>query len=118
MAASNDQEYYSQGLRKRFQLDALKAQQPLEDSSKYADINYAIDEAKYKERSERIVAAGNLPTSVPAGFPSSVSGPLVWTGGDFKNDTEYVLPLWNDDVEEIKSALKHFKGMSAIPRSL
>lgn len=50
--------------------------------------------------------------SVPDGFPSQLSGPLVWNNRDFvKKTKEYTYLLDGDDTVEIELAVHHFKGM-------
>lgn len=105
-------DYYSQGLRERFRIDALKLQPPaIDKDEKYADIDYQIDEAKYMARSKAIVRAGGLETKVPAGFPKTLEGPLVWKGTDFQDEDEYVIRLEESDKAELQQALDYFKGI-------
>jgi hypothetical protein len=110
MATVAPTEYYSRGLRERFRLDAsaLKPSIVAKDQA-YADIDYSIDEAKYRARSEAIVRAGGLETEVPRGWPNALQGPLVWTGTDFKDEAEYVLYLTDADKVELVEALDYFK---------
>lgn len=109
-------EYYSRGLRERFRLDALKLKPPIvENDQAYADIDYLIDEAKYRARSEAIVRAGGLATDVPVGWPKVLHGPLVWSGADFKDEREYVLRLGDAEKAELAEALRYFKGKYLAP---
>ncbi|KAL5624412.1 hypothetical protein BROUX41_004472 [Berkeleyomyces rouxiae] len=55
------------------------------------------------------------PASLPAGFPLSFDSKQVWTGSDFKNDQSYILQLSPEDIEELKSALKHYKTLGLGP---
>ncbi|KAK4171360.1 hypothetical protein QBC36DRAFT_391169 [Triangularia setosa] len=104
--ASTD--YYSQGLRARFQIDAARAAvRP--KVTQYADIGYAVDEVAFKRRSEARLAARGLPTHLPDGFPARVTGPLVWTTSDIQDESEYVYYLTDDDKAEILAALGEFK---------
>lgn len=102
-------DYYSQGLRARFQIDAARAA-ARPKVIQYADIGYAVDEAAFKRRSEARLAAGSLPTHLPDGFPARVTGPLVWTTSDMQDESEYVYYLTDDDKAEILVALEEFKG--------
>jgi len=104
-------DYYSSGLRARFCLDAAKAPVTLHKES-YADIGYDFDEAAFRRRSATRLAAGDLATSVPAGWPTELEGPLAWTTADFNNADEsvYVYSLTGEDKEEISKALEAFKG--------
>lgn len=47
---------------------------------------------------------------LPTGFPAKLSGELAWSGSDFWNDDSYIYRLTAKDMEEISSALDHFKG--------
>lgn len=113
---SERDEYYSQGLRRRFKIDALRTADHQQEGES-ADIGYEVDEAKYRRRVEARLLANDLPTTVPAGWPTKVSGPLVWGGDDFPDETEYVYQLTDADKAEIALALDHFKGQSFLQRS-
>ncbi|KAF7193762.1 Taurine hydroxylase-like protein SAT17 [Pseudocercospora fuligena] len=110
MAEQAGQQYYSQGLRQKFLLDEKKTISANPQQT-YADIKYEIDEAKYKERNAKVLAAGNLATTVPSGFPEKLGGPLIWSSSDFQDENEYIIRLSKSDIEEITSALKHFKDL-------
>lgn len=111
--ASKD--YYSHGLRARFFVDAQRAPSlPLEAKEEpYADIGYDVNEEAFRRRSKARLEAGGLPKTVPVGWPSEVSGPLVWSKGDFDGEqaeASYVYYLTDADKAEIRDALKTFKG--------
>ncbi|KAK3317075.1 hypothetical protein B0H66DRAFT_535309 [Apodospora peruviana] len=102
--------YYSQGLRARFQIDGIRAEQAkLETSGKFADIGYEVEEDKYLARVEARVKAGGLPTAVPATWPTELKGPLVWTSDSFPDETQYVYNLTAEDKVELLDALEFFK---------
>lgn len=104
-------DYYSQGLRNRFKIDGLRVAKSFsEQQERSADIGYEVDEAKYHRRSEGRLRAGDLPTTVPAGWPAEVSGPLVWSGDDYSDENEYIYELTDADKVEIVGALNYFKG--------
>lgn len=42
--------------------------------------------------------------------PDFLTGPLVWSGADFKGNQAYTLQLSEEDVVEIDNALSHFKS--------
>lgn len=42
--------------------------------------------------------------------PDFLTGPLVWSGADFKGNQAYTLQLSEEDVVEIGNALSHFKS--------
>jgi hypothetical protein len=67
----------------------------------------------FEKYSERVRMLGKLkiprPTSVPEGYPEVIKAPWVWEGSDFQNE-DYVLQLDTKDVDEVNTALAHFKG--------
>lgn len=104
--------YYSSGLRARFLLDADRSAAKANSPATYAKIGYEVEEIAYRKRVQASLAAGNLATKVPAGWPTQLSGPLVWKRGDFSDENEYVYHLTDEDKLEISYALKIFKGSS------
>jgi hypothetical protein len=102
--------YYSSGLRARFLLDADRSDAKANSPATYAKIGYEFDEIAYRKRVQASLAAGDLPTKIPKGWPTRLSGLLVWTKGDFSDETEYVYYLTAEDKQEILSALETFKG--------
>ncbi|PKS07710.1 hypothetical protein jhhlp_006318 [Lomentospora prolificans] len=104
-------QYYSQGLRGRFQVDALRAPATPSAPSKYADIDYEFSEEDYRKRTEAVIRAGGLETRVPLGFPTFIEGPMTWTGADFANDESYVVHLTDQWKAEIRNALKYFLSL-------
>jgi hypothetical protein len=118
LTSARPTQYYSQGLRKRFQLDSLKFA-PSNTSSgsteDYADIRYELNERKYLERSKKRLASGGLPNDVPPGFPANLQGALVWSTADLPNEEQYIIRIGPTDKEEIRYALAFFKGMLSSP---
>lgn len=108
LSTSNAEQYYSQGLRGRFQVDALRIPTIASPSQKFADIDYEFTEEDYRKRTEAVLRAGGLETHLPAGFPRAVDGPMTWSGADFPNEDAYVVHLTDEWKAEIKSALDHF----------
>ncbi|KAL4965150.1 TauD/TfdA family dioxygenase [Aspergillus stella-maris] len=104
--------YYSSGLRARFLLDADRtaAKPKTHSPATYAKIGYEVDEVAYRKRVQASLAAEDLPQKVPAGWPTRLSGPLVWDKEDFPDETEYVYYLTDEDKREISEALEIFKG--------
>ena len=43
-------------------------------------------------------------------LPGSLTGPLVWSGADFKSQDLFTLRLSTDNISEIEAALNTFKG--------
>ncbi|KAK5702418.1 hypothetical protein LTR17_022345 [Elasticomyces elasticus] len=103
------QPYYSVSLRDRFQIDNHKPPAPVENEPvKFADIDYDVDEVKFRALSKARVAAGGLEAEVPPFWPKRVRGPLVWTPEKMTEDI-YVVHLTDEDKAEILEALAHFK---------
>ncbi|KAK4466358.1 hypothetical protein QBC42DRAFT_166882 [Cladorrhinum samala] len=112
--SSSPAPYYSQGLRARFNIDRIRLEQAASEAAggRYADIQYDVDEAKYRARSEARLKAGlNLPTAVPDGWPTKLTGPLTWSSGSFPDESEYVYHLTPADKAEILLALASFKEL-------
>jgi hypothetical protein len=103
-------QYYSNSIREKFESQIVSRPQLPNLVTEYADIEYAFDEKKYLERSNSRLRAGGLTTSLPYGWPSSVQGPLVWTGSDFPVESSFVYSLSSSDKDEVMAALNHFKG--------
>jgi len=101
-------DYYSVSLRERFQIDSAKSPTPQEEPVEYADIEYDVDEAKYKARSATRVAQGGLETELPPFWPTKVEGPLCWRPEDLSED-DYVFHLNDEEKAEISKALEYFK---------
>ena len=74
------------------------------------EIAYQPDEAKFKARTKRRLESDLLSKKLPKGFPATLDSPLAWKGSDF-HDEEWVTVLNANDVEEIKKAVEHFKGI-------
>lgn len=73
------------------------------------DIQYAPDFAKYHARAARRVQTGNLPRSVPEGFPDELKGDLVWEGDTLAETYDWTFVLSEDQLSEINQAVEHFK---------
>ena len=43
-------------------------------------------------------------------LPQALTGPLVWAGGDFLNQSTYTLRLGQHDLKEIKQAVQDLNG--------
>jgi hypothetical protein len=73
------------------------------------DINYAPDYDKWQQRAARRLAEGNLPTKVPDGFPTELTGPTVWEGRTLAETYDWTYILNADQLTEIDQAVAHFK---------
>lgn len=76
------------------------------------DISYAPDYGKYQARAARRVQSGNLPTSLPEGFPEQLKGDLVWEGNSLAATYDWTYVLNENQLAEIDQAVKHFKCSS------
>ncbi|KAI1455336.1 Clavaminate synthase-like protein [Annulohypoxylon moriforme] len=103
------EEYYSPGLRTRFQIDGLKLAESQKPQKHYADIRYEIDEDKYRARETARQQLGGLETKVPEDWPTKLEGPLVWDQSSFKDESEYIYYLTDEDKDEINRGLAYFK---------
>ncbi|KAG5982135.1 hypothetical protein E4U55_002262 [Claviceps digitariae] len=50
-------------------------------------------------------------SSLPKGFPCSVNSASAWNGAQFKSESEYMLCLSKEHVQEIEVALENFKKL-------
>lgn len=74
------------------------------------DIGYSPDHAKYLERAKRRQETELLPRTLPPGFPQQLQSRLVWDGNDLSDTYDWNYILTPENLEEIESALRHFKG--------
>jgi hypothetical protein len=76
------------------------------------DIQWVPSFQTYTERVERLNhMCLERSTTVPNGWPTKLDAPRVWSGSDFKDQEKYITKLDKDDILEIESALKYYKGM-------
>ncbi|KAJ7778639.1 hypothetical protein DFH07DRAFT_901329 [Mycena maculata] len=80
---------------------------------KQPDISYHPDEAKFRARTARRLAEDpTLPQRpLPAGFPPSTEGPIVWEGKDWTDESQWVYNLTDEHLQEIDRALVHFESL-------
>lgn len=98
-------QYYSAGLRGRFEMDAHR---PVVQASpeQYVELGYEFDSEVYADRTEAILRAGGLERELPYGYPASLTGPMAWNGDDL-SELEYVVQLSGAHKAEIEVALRH-----------
>ena len=77
------------------------------------DISYAPNLEKYQARTASRLAEGNLPKTLPEGFPSKLQGDLVWEGETLAETYDWTYVLSEEQLDEIEAALRHFKGAHA-----
>ncbi|KAF4990546.1 hypothetical protein FGRMN_8407 [Fusarium graminum] len=75
------------------------------------DIAYAPNHEKYRERTAKRLKEGNLPTSVPDGFPKQLNGDLVWDGESVSASYDWTYKLSPEQLDEVDQALRHFQGL-------
>lgn len=76
------------------------------------DIDYAPDYDKWQARAAKRVAAGDLDSKVPDGFPEQLTGDLVWDGKTLSQAYDWTFVLNTEQLAEIDRALAHFKCKS------
>ena len=91
-------------------------------SPRQPNIAYQPDLESYQNRTKERLATESLSKELPDGFPAALRSPLVWKGSNFGGRQDFVTVLAADDLEEIKEALRHFKGkavsMDFLPESI
>lgn len=73
------------------------------------DINYAPNYDNWQARAARRLAAGNLPSKVPEGFPAQLTGDVVWQGANLAESYDWTYVLNAKQLAEIDRAVAHFK---------
>ena len=101
--------YYSNALREYFSLNTENTQIP-GGKVEAANIPFHPDLEKYEARKAARLRSGGLEKTVPVGWPTSLKGPLVWTGADFHDEKSFIHQLTPEEISEIKNALKHVNG--------
>lgn len=106
MATETIQPFQHQGLPPQYTTSDTVTKQP--------DIPYHPDREKWYQRTARRLAEDpSLPqTPLPKGFPQQVQSPLLWEGGDWNDESQWVYNLTEEHLKEIEEAVKHFHGMS------
>ncbi|KAI1121133.1 TfdA family taurine catabolism dioxygenase TauD [Nemania abortiva] len=75
------------------------------------DISYHPSYEKWQARVARRLQEGNLPKSVPEGFPEKLTGDLVWEGQTIADKYNWTYVLSPEHLAEIDQAVAHFKGL-------
>lgn len=73
------------------------------------DINYAPNYDKWQARTARRLAAGNLPSKLPEGFPEQLTGDVVWEGATLAETHNWTYVLNAEQLAEIDQAMAHFQ---------
>lgn len=73
------------------------------------EINYAPNYDNWQARASRRLAAGNLPSKVPEGFPEQLTGDVVWQGANLAESYDWTYVLNAEQLAEIDRAVAHFK---------
>ncbi|KAK0732538.1 beta-lactamase/transpeptidase-like protein [Apiosordaria backusii] len=115
--------YYSPVIRQKFKPEVhLGLPTPLQETS-YADVDYHFNELKFAARTsaqvqERLQSGKSTPNVLPEGWPQAIQGPLVWSGSDFSDESLFVYHLTEEDKQEIRAALQHFKALGKIGKDV
>lgn len=75
------------------------------------DIGYTPDHDKYLARAKFRRDNENLTASLPPGFPHKIDSELVWDGNALAEEYDWNYHLNADDLQELDSALRHFKQL-------
>ncbi|KAH9909522.1 Clavaminate synthase-like protein [Xylariomycetidae sp. FL2044] len=75
------------------------------------DISYAPDYDKFTARTARRLEEGNLPTTLPEGFPAQLTGDLVWEGSTVGDKYDWTYVLSDAQLAELDHATEHFKSL-------
>ncbi|KAK7211324.1 hypothetical protein V2G26_018502 [Clonostachys chloroleuca] len=76
------------------------------------EINYAPNYDNWQARAARRLAAGNLPSKVPEGFPEQLAGDVVWQGATLAESYDWTYVLNAEQLAEIDRAVAHFKSLN------
>ncbi|KAE8136503.1 hypothetical protein BDV38DRAFT_283989 [Aspergillus pseudotamarii] len=77
----------------------------------HVGIEYMPDYDQYLARVKRREETEKLEQHLPKGFPSRLSGDLVWGGKDLVDHYNWNYSLTAEDLGEIEQALQHFKAL-------
>ncbi|CCF38092.1 TfdA family Taurine catabolism dioxygenase TauD [Colletotrichum higginsianum] len=75
------------------------------------EINYAPDYDKWQARVARRLSQGNLHTKLPDGFPSQLTGPMVWEGETLAETYDWTYVLNAEQLAEVDRAVAHFQSL-------
>jgi len=75
------------------------------------DIGYTPDYNKYLARTKHRLATEQLDKTLPPGFPEKLESDLVWDNTDIASRYDWKYTLTPTDLEELESALQHFKDL-------
>jgi hypothetical protein len=107
-----NQDYYSSGLRAKYSVEIARLTANITQPSRSAaEIAYEPNLSSYLSRSSTRAGLAGLEKEVPKGWPQVLTGPMTWAGSDFKDESEWVCTLSDDDKEEVNRALEHFKSL-------
>lgn len=79
------------------------------------DIGYTPDYKKYVARRDRRLANESLDKNLPPGFPKKLESDLVWDNTDIAARYDWTLSLSPEDLQELETALQHFKSLGKPP---
>ncbi|KAJ5369398.1 hypothetical protein N7509_014010 [Penicillium cosmopolitanum] len=76
------------------------------------EIGYMPDRDRYLARRQQRQATENLDKKLLEGFPSQLTGSLVWNPENLTNTYDWNYHLTTADLEEINAALRHFQALN------
>lgn len=68
-----------------------------------------LHEARLEASTKRLLASGEV-NALAKGWPSVLTGPMVWSGYDMEKTNHWVYTFSSNDITEVRSALAHCKG--------
>lgn len=84
-----------------------------ETIARQPDISYTPDFEKYRARTKlRLQSEPLKEKKLPPGFPRQLVSDLVWEGEGLADKYDWTYSLTTEDVEELESALVHFKCLA------
>ncbi|KAI5855093.1 Clavaminate synthase-like protein [Durotheca rogersii] len=75
------------------------------------DIAYVPDYDKWQARAARRLKEGNLPKTLPEGYPAQLTGAMVWEGETVGDTYDWTYVLSDEQLAEIDRALEYFQGL-------
>lgn len=110
LASSESQDdYYPPSIRKLHGLDnGPQHRSRRVTSGSSSDITWVPGLERHSQRRKRVVASTALETEVPAGWPTAVHGPLVWSGTRL-HANRFILQLTRKHMDEIEHALQQLR---------
>ena len=101
--------YYSPKIQKDYR-PLMIHQSMIRENKTAAKIEFQPNRDEFLARQDGRLRGEILEKDLPPNWPSRVSGRLAWKGSDFLDDSAFVYHLSDDERNEVREALKYFKG--------